>query len=309
MNPFGLTTQQLTAFADPLLEYLPASLDPAAVSGSATADVASLAELAGPEVAAERIRRLGVEVPVERMTERLLVNDGPRAVISGLRYLNLDPASPFVALKSNFRINDPATVRRLEAQVLKTYGESRPLGFTFWEQPGLDLGQTEDWGLLVAGSTDVRRVGLPDGVEVQWPSTVDDFFADFGAERGRWTKSSPGLSRFVQAQGRDDLEEAARLGQLMIIRDAAGFAGLAAGRSEQLFGQPGLCMIELFLAERVRSRGWGKMLESQFIARHHPDFGTVWGQIHASNLPSLHTALSLGRTPLQQEYFVGLSAG
>ncbi|MCB5273511.1 hypothetical protein BJG92_01033 [Arthrobacter sp. SO5] len=226
-----------------------------------------------------------------------------------MRYLNLDPASPFVALKANFRVNRPATVRLLKAQVLKTYGESMPLGFTFWEQPGLNLGQTEDWSLIVAGSTDVRRVGVPDGLEVHWPSTVDDFFADFGAEHGHWTASSPRLSRFVQVQSRDDLEQAARLGRLMIIRDAAGFAGLAAGRSEQLFGQPGLCLIELFLAERVRSRGWGKVLESQFIARHHPDFGTVWGHIHAGNCPSLHTALSLGRTPLQQEYFVGLSAG
>ncbi|MCB5273512.1 hypothetical protein BJG92_01034 [Arthrobacter sp. SO5] len=76
MNPFGLTKQQLAAFADPLLEYLPASLDPAAVAGSEMDDVGSLAELTGPGVVAERIRRLGVDVPVEAMTERLLVNDG-----------------------------------------------------------------------------------------------------------------------------------------------------------------------------------------------------------------------------------------
>jgi len=67
-------------------------------------------------------------------------------------------------------------------------------------------------------------------------------------------------------------------------------------------------MIELFLTKRLRGRGLAKVLESQFLAKLKSDFEIVWGHIHRENVASMKTALSLGRIPLQQEYFFSLSA-
>lgn len=308
MKPFGLSKKQLRTFSDPLLEYLPASFSPEAVSDSEYEDLESLAQLASQSVVSERIERLGVELPVDVMTERLLFNDGDRAVVSGIRFLNLDLKFPFVALKANFRINEPETIRLLKSLVMKTYGESDPMGFTVWEQPGLDLGQTEIWSIVIAGETAITPVTVPDKLELRWPSSIEDIFPELKAEYEQWAFSNREVSRFTQLESQSSLEAAASKGQLMCVYDSQGFAGLVAGRSSPLFGQEALYMIELFLVKRLRFQGLGKMLESQFIAKLSQDFDVVWGHINRQNMPSLQTALSLGRMPLQQEYFFTLSA-
>lgn len=100
MNPFDLPAHQLAAFARPVLEYLPAGYDPDNAVQAEIDDVGSLAALASPDVVAARIGRLGVNVSKWNMTERLLEDSDERTVISGLRYRNLDPAFPFVAVKT-----------------------------------------------------------------------------------------------------------------------------------------------------------------------------------------------------------------
>lgn len=308
MKPFGLAKKQLRTFSDPLLEYLPASFAPEAVADSEYEDLESLAQLADQNVVNERIARLGVALPPELMSERLLFNDGSRAVVSGLRFLNLDLKFPFVALKANFRVNEPETTRLLKSLVMKVYGDSDPLGFTVWEQPGLDLGQSELWSVVVAGETDVAELPLPAGLAIEWSSSVESIFKTLQDEHLEWERENPRLARFIELQPRTSLEASAARGQLMTISDADGVGGLIAAESSPLFGLEALAIKELFLTKRLRYRGLGKILESQFLAKLKTDFDIVWGHIHRENEASLRTALALGRMPLQQEYFFSLSS-
>ena len=308
MKPFGLAKKQLRTFSNPLLEYLPASFEPSAVSDSEYEDLESLAQLAKDSIVHERIEKLGVELPPELMTERLLFNDGERAVVSGLRFLNLDLKFPFVALKANFRINEPETTRLLKTLVMKVYGESDPLGFTVWEQPGLDLGQSELWSIVVAGDTDVATLSLPKELEADWPTAVEPFFDQLKTEHEEWARENKRLSRFVELQPRSDLNASASKGHLMTISDANGVAGLISAERSPLFGRDALLIKELFLTKRVRFRGLGKVMESLFLTNLKSSVDVVWGHIHRENEPSLRTALALGRMPLQQEYFFSLSS-
>jgi RimJ/RimL family protein N-acetyltransferase len=104
------------------------------------------------------------------------------------------------------------------------------------------------------------------------------------------------------------LQEAADLGLLMSLRDDQGFAGLAAATISPLFGRLSLCMLDIFLTERLRGRGLAATVQSSFLAGQRSGADTVWGHIHAENQSSLRTAQKLGRRAVQQEYFVSLSA-
>lgn len=310
MNPFGLPEHQLVTFARPLLEYLPAGYHAQDAAQSEIDDVGSLAALASPDVVAARIARLGVNVSAWDMTERLLEAADEQKVISGLRYRNLDPTFPFVAVKTSARVNSLEAVNALAAQVAESYEGVGIRGFTFWEQPSLDLFPAETWATVVAGSTAVAaRSGtrdLPDGLMTSWPDSADEVLADYQSEHRKWRSNAPVLSTFVPASDQPALDAAADEGLLMVLRDSRGFAGLVAATTTPLFGRRAISMLDFFLTQRLRSRGVASAVQSAFVSGQRSGTDTVWGHIHATNLPSMRTAQKLGRRPVQQEYFVTL---
>ena len=312
MNPFDLSVHKLAAFARPVLEYLPASYDADNAAQAGIDDVASLAALASPDVVAARIGRLGVNVSKWNMAERLLEDSGERTVVSGLRYRNLDPEFPFVAVKSTARVNNAEAVDTLAAQVAEDYRGVGVRGLTFWEQPGLDLPSAESWATVMAGPLGVaaRADGrdLAGTVAVSWPEAATEIFADYSREHRAWRYETPELASFVSESVLDGLQEAADQGMLMSLRDDHGFAGLAAATVAPLFGRRAVCMLDMFLTERLRGKGLAPAVQSTFLAGQRSGADTVWGHIHAGNAPSLRAAQKLGRRPVQQEYFVSLSA-
>ena len=307
MKPFGLSKTQLRSFHEPVLEYLPEFFNPQAVSDSEYEDLESLAQLAVPTVVAERIEKLGVHLGPDEMKEKLLFNDGKRVVVSGLRFRNLDLSFPFVALKANFRVNEPETIRLLKSLVMKTYGDADPQGFTIWEQPGLDLTQSENWSIVVGGPIDTTAIETPKRFEFKWESSPDSFFLELEKEYRVWVQENPELAKFVRLESFRDLETSGAKGLLLSLYDENGWAGIVAGKSSPLFGEEALYMIELFLSKRMRGKGLAKVLESQFLSKMSHEFNIVWGHIHRANVASMKTALSLGRVPLQQEYFFNLN--
>lgn len=308
MKTFGLSKTQLRSFHEPVLEYLPEFFDPKAVSDSEYEDLESLAQLADSGVVAERIEKLGVSLPPDQMTERLLFNDTKKAVVSGLRFLNLDLKFPFVALKANFRTHDAETTRILKSMVMKNYGEADPRGFTIWEQPGLEFGQTENWNVVIGGSTETTVIDLPSRFELRWETTPELFFTAFETEYRLWSLENTGLAKFVRLESFRDLETAGAKGLLLSVYDEQGWAGVIAGKNSPLFGRDALYLNEIFLTKRLRGRGLSKVLQSQFLLKLKADDKIVWGHINRANEAAMKTALSLGRVPLQQEYFFTLES-
>ncbi|MDZ4089630.1 MAG: hypothetical protein U1D68_00255 [Arthrobacter sp.] len=312
MNPFGLPDHQVAAFARPVLEYLPAGFDAEEAEQAEIDDVGSLATLASPDVVAARIARLGVNVSTENMTERLLETSDERTVVAGLRYRNLDPDFPFVAVKTSARVNGPSAVDALAAQVSEAYRGVGVRGFTFWEQPGLDLLAAERWATCMAGSLSAasRADGrdLPGFLTISWPEAATEVFADYRHEHQAWRSGARDLAPFVSESAPEGLQEAADRGLLMSLRDDQGFAGLAAATISPLFGRRALCMLDIFLTKRLRGRGLAAAVQSSFLAGQRSGADTVWGHIHAKNQSSMRTAQKLDRRAVQQEYFVSLSA-
>ncbi|MEC5182283.1 GNAT family N-acetyltransferase [Arthrobacter sp. CG_A4] len=256
----------------------------------------------------------GILVPIRPAASEAIiaVPNVDRTVISDLRYLNLDPAFPFVAVKTTARVNSAAAVAALAAQVAEAYRGVRVRGFTFWEQPGLQLPSTENWATVMAGSVEVAvradERDLTGTLRISWPVAATDVYADYQLGHQAWRSDAPELASFVSESGQEGLQEAADQGLLMSLRDDRGFAGLAAATMSPLFGRRAVCMLDLFLTDRWRGRGLAPAMQSAFLAGQNSGADTVWGHIHAGNMPSLRTAQKLGRRPVQQEYFISLSA-
>ena len=185
-------------------------------------------------------------------------------------------------------------------------------GFTFWEQPGPDLSPAENWATVMAGSLSVAAQAderdLTGALTISWPEAASEVFADYQHEHQGWRSNTPELAPFVSESDQEGLQDAAYQGLLMSPRDNHGFAGLAAATISPLFGRRAVCMLEMFLTERLRGKGLAPAVQSSFLAGQRSGADTGWGHIHAGNLPSLRTAQKLGRAPVQQEYFVSLSA-
>ncbi|QYF91584.1 GNAT family N-acetyltransferase [Arthrobacter sp. PAMC25284] len=218
-------------------------------------------------------------------------------------------APPLEYLPAGFNAE---AVDALAARVTDAYCGVGVRGFTFWEQPGLDIVSAERWATLVAGRMDVAARAdereLTGTLTTSWPEAATEVFAGYQHEHQSWRSDTPELASFVSESDQKGLQEAADQGLLMSLRDNQGFAGLAAATIAPLFGRRAVCMLDMFLAERLRGKGLAPAIQSTFLARQRSGADIVWGHIHAGNLPSLHTAQKLGRVPVQQEYFVSLSA-
>lgn len=234
------------------------------------------------------------------------------AVVSGLRYLNLDPAFPLVAVKTTARVNDAEAVDELAAKVTSAYRGVGVRGFTFWERPGLDLPSAEGWATVMAGSLSAaagaNERDLIGALTISWPEAAAEVFTEYRLEHQAWRSGAPELSPFVSESDQAGLQEATDQGLLMSLRDDHGFAGLAAATISPLFGRSALCMLDVLLTERLRGRGLAPAVQSSFLTGQRSGVDTVWGHIHARNVPSLRTAQKLGRRPVQQGYFVSLPA-
>ena len=149
---------------------------------------------------------------------------------------------------------------------------------------------------------------LTGDLKAYWPEAATDVFSDYQHEHQAWRSETPALASFVSESDLDGLQEAADQGLLMSLRDNHGFAGLAAATVAPLFGRRAVCMLDVFLTERLRGKGLAPAMQSTFLTGQRSGADTVWGHIHARNIPSLRTAQKLGRRPVQQEYFVSLSA-
>ena len=307
MRPFGLSKELSKSFSTPVLEYLPDLFDPQSVFESEYEDLESLAQLASPEIVKERLERLGVQLSADDLKERVLYNDGTRVVIAGLRFKNLDLGFPFVALKLNFRPDQDGALATLKKLVRETFALSAPRGFTFWEAPDQSLSQTANWTTILAGPMwQSAPLNLPASFDVRYENSFEPYFQTYETAYAAWRRSSPKLAPFVTPESKDDLETAAAKGLLASLFHGEKWVGVLAAESSPLFGKKGLNVIEAFVTPEFQGQGLGRVLQSHFLSRHRDQFELIWGHVHSENIAAQKTAQSLGRRPVQQEYFFSL---
>ena len=154
----------------------------------------------------------------------------------------------------------------------------------------------------------IRRLEKPVGYErITLEKVVTDFdFKWYSDIYEDFHRQNPELKEWVPMTDKEDLDRCI-LDQLLyrVFVDGA-LAGLIGARSESLFGKPAIYMAELLLTSKFKGQGLAIALQRKFIDEIPKHFELIWGTIDAKNLPSLKTALRMGRMSIRSEYFIKL---
>lgn len=302
---FELTVEQIEAFAGYKASYLPEQIRTSPAFHPAVQEHAgALARLAQPELCARRKDLIKSELAADEFRERVLFEDGAKVVLGGIRFRNLDPEFPFVEVNASFDPFEPKLIEHVASVARQQFGGFAPKGILAVGPPDVALSTgVERWTHAVCGpSTTTCSALLPAELTFSFPARVD-FYDAYGAAYARWQATSPGLSGFVRAEPRGDLEASAAEGLVASFADAAGWCGVVAAREEALYGTQALYIYEIFLVERWRGKGVAKAIDAALVSNVANRYCLVWENIHSENWPSLRVALARGRSVLETEYF------
>jgi GNAT superfamily N-acetyltransferase len=300
-----LTLEQRDAFAAYKASYLPEEIgaNPAFRSAIA-ADIDKLLHLAEPEVCEGRRRGTNSEVAGDQFRERVLIEDGAKAVIGGIRFRNDDLRFPFVGIDASFDLFKPRLIGQVASVARREFRAFEPRGILLCGPPNLELwGGIERWNHTLSGSMRaIRDFQLPAELMCSFPNTVE-FYDEYREAYAAWQASSPALGSFVRIEAREDLEAAAAKGLLASFSDKAGWCGVAAAQEDALYGTRALYIFDIFLEQRWRGRGAGRAIDAALVSKAANRYSLIWEHIHSGNLPSLRVALGQGRSIIETEYF------
>lgn len=223
-------------------------------------------------------------------------------VLAGIHFRNLVLARPFVGVYAQSRDVSSAELPALVARLAEEFAVFAPLHVWFWAlQPDELLaapGAALDRHLVVGRLQELVETGaaaLPDAITLERDETgasYDDYRRSFDA----FVAAHPHAADDIACTDRSDYEDCASDGALYTIQSGATRIGVIAARPGRLRGIVGWEMVDEILDAGFRGRGLAPPLQRAFLERldsqRHP---LVFGTIAADNLPSLRTALRVGR--------------
>jgi GNAT superfamily N-acetyltransferase len=307
-----LTFEQREAFAAYKASYLPEEIGANPAFRSAIAgDIDKLLHLAEPEVCESRRRGANSELAGDQFRERVLIEDGARVAVGGIRFRNNDLRFPFVGIEANFDLFEPKLIGQVASTARREFHAFEPKGILVSGSPNIALsGGFERWSHTLFGSMrTISDFQLPAEMTCSFPSTVE-FYDEYRDAYSAWQASSPVLGSFVRIEAQEDLEAAAAKGLLASFSDKAGWCGVVAAQEEALYGTRALYIFDIFLdifdiflAERWRGKGAARAMDAALVSKAASHHSLIWEHIHSENLPSLRVALGQGRSVIETEYF------
>jgi len=243
----------------------------------------------------------GVEHDAYRLRE-IELGDGA-SLIAGIHFLGSQVKQPFVGVFAQSCWLEGEALRAAHLQLLKEFEAFNPQASWWWTPSGKQLCEQQPAKVdqhLVAGSLhEIRRVpalGLPASWELRQLSSAAEIdepyrqlYADFHGAR-------PDLEGHVEMAGQEDMQECADMGGLFCFFEGSQLIGLVAAQPEQKFGVRAWTMWEIVLARPYCGRGLAPAMQRVVLDNLDMDQAAlVIGTVHGKNLPSLKTALRVGR--------------
>jgi GNAT superfamily N-acetyltransferase len=232
---------------------------------------------------------------------RLLASPDGRHVLAELRFKGLDLAQPFVELVGADFALSAHTTCQLCAAIASQFRRARPRWLRIYRgahEPDDAMWDELPWLpdlRVVVGPVSAIRAGADPGATglVLRPATADsltafrDAFAAFAA-------AEPALAAEVTALTDDDAGALIRAGTLYDGWLGHRWVGHIGVRPTRFLGAPAFEVVSEIVAPAARGRGLGPALQRALAHRLDPDALLV-GTVHATNRPSLATALRVGR--------------
>ena len=297
----------LESYSKPFKDYLPPEvLSHPNFASAAHQLLRSLDELASLDVAKKRAERFAPQIEAKKFCERLVWEQGEHQAIAGIRFKKLNPDFPFIFATLNF-VPTAKDFASIKAAIQTDFSDFRLQGIAIRQAPGLlsDVPH-ETWSHTVWGRTaQDEEASLAGPVQAQFEAEFP-YYDVYRREYQALLESDPKKNAYLRFEDQEDLEAAAKRGLLINVYDKQGWGGTIAAREQDLYGLPCLYVFELFLCARLRGKGLAVPLERSFLNSLSKRYPFVFGHIDHTNLPSLKTALAVGRRVIETEHFFPL---
>ncbi len=236
---------------------------------------------------------------------------------AGIRFLNLDPQTPFVACTLSL---DPFKLLQNPAQrelLLKTLAQQfsifKPHGLTLrlFQEPSPVLAPFQVWNRYWL--RDLRQsppTVLQTPLELKRVTDLDRLdYPRFVAQHQFWRLVNPELAAWVHPAAADEFEESIAQGLCYQAFHEGQPIGLIAGLEADYYGRSGVSVLEFMVYPGFQNQGFGKLIQGLFQAElaQRSDCELIWGTIHADNQASQRTAQACGRCSVEWEVFVPFS--
>ncbi len=218
-------------------------------------------------------------------------------LLAGIRFRGLDIEKPYVALlhrnasirelpfisnfvKDEFRIFRPKAL--LYHQSSHIVGHSIPI-------------EHKDKQILLGGIAEISNHSVNDFITIE--RAVDSsFYQQYRDEYALFHKQYPERSDFARAESNEDIESHLKNAQVYLIKIANVFSGVFITMKESVLGAEGYYVIENFLFESSRGKGYAPQIQS-LVCKELLLLGgkVLFGSIYPNNLASYTAAIRSGR--------------
>lgn len=231
------------------------------------------------------------------------------AVFAGIRFKGGDAASPFVRVVG--WVGDVPWSAGVLSVLRQEFRAFHPLWlFVMWpgsQRPHSDA--VADQHHLVGGLEQLRAGPKP------WTQRVVDVrrsvslapYPMFEQAFSEWQERAGPRGTEVWPASRADLESCVATGALVSVWQGQDWCGWMGARRAAHALTDGYEVMELFLMPAVRGKRRAASVQRALIdtlVDHGRD--ALWGTVHASNRPSLKTAIRCGRRILQTSWFMDI---
>jgi hypothetical protein len=233
-------------------------------------------------------------------------------VLAGIRHKSGMKGQPFVHMLLDF-VPTSAEIELLRQFASKQFHKFNPKFLSIWLRPSLELDvstyeATQSRQYVVGSIARIRKMGKPFGYDrIILEKVIADFdFKWYSEAYEDFHRQQPELKDWVPITDREDIDRCLSDQLLYKVFVDDVLAGLIGAQNEPLLEKPSVYMAELLLISKFKGQGLAVALQRKFIDELPKNFDLVWGTIDAKNLPSLKTALRVGRFLIRSEYFIRL---
>lgn len=243
----------------------------------------------------------GVEQTRYRLREVSLSTGA--TLLAGVHFRGRAMSFPFVGVFAQSRWLSAEETAFAHRTLISEFAEFRPRATWWWRPVHVAAcagpGVTVDQHLVMGALEEIRRVpasALPTGWRVR-PLDMDQQIADvFTVLYQGFHQARPDLATVVPVSELESLAECAKAGGLFGCFDGAQVVAIVALKPDARYAAPAWLVWDSVLAREHCGQGLAPRVQRAVLDRLDPSQAAlVAGTIAAANLPSLRTALRVGR--------------
>ncbi|MSO55536.1 MAG: hypothetical protein EXQ55_01220 [Acidobacteria bacterium] len=233
------------------------------------------------------------------------------SVLAGIHFKNRLTHRPFVGVYAQTRAISDEECLEASKHLGDEFAVFGPPHVRWWSPEQSDLRRlrqaVSDLRLIVGRLEDLQRgapASFPKGV-VLAPDPDGGSYAAYSEIFDDFIRARPEWREDLKKEHLETYQECARMGGLFQIEREGRLVGVIVARPGEVRGIPGWKMTEEILDESIRGSGVAPLMQQAFLARLDGRVcKLVFGTISARNLPSLRTALRVGRRDIGGWVFI-----